>query len=103
VIHDRLADAADVLDLRALADPDPVVDDAAQVLDEVAVDLGRDAGDGLPGEHLDPRVRGRAGARGQEGGRARGQARAQELTTIGRIHGAEPYPGGPRASSPAAV
>ncbi len=39
--------------LRLLADPHAVVDHAAEMLDEVAVDLGRDGGDGLTGKYLD--------------------------------------------------
>ena len=46
---ERRADTEGVRDLRVFADPDAVVDDSAEVLDEVAVDLGRDGADGLSG------------------------------------------------------
>src|SRR5207244_9432544 len=41
IVDERLAEAADIRDLRALADPDAVVDDAADMLDEMSVQLGR--------------------------------------------------------------
>src|SRR5215475_14415147 len=44
---DRLPDAADVGNLRVLAYPDSVVDHAAQMLDEMAVDFRRDSADRL--------------------------------------------------------
>ena len=42
VVHELFADAVDVGDLRITADPDAVIDDAAEVLDEMAVDMGVD-------------------------------------------------------------
>ena len=49
-----------------LADPDAVVDDAAEVLGEMAVDLRRDAADGLAEQHFDAAVgRGEANERGR--------------------------------------
>ena len=65
------ADAVLVGDGGAFADPDAVVDDSAEVLDEVGVDLGGDGGDGLSGEDLDGGVGVRAGL-GEEGGVAEG-------------------------------
>ena len=47
------ADAVLVGDLGAFADPDAVVDDSTEVLDEVGVDLRGDGSDGLCGEDLD--------------------------------------------------
>jgi hypothetical protein len=41
VVDQRFADAVVVGDLRFLTDPDAVVDNAAEVLDEVTVDVGR--------------------------------------------------------------
>ena len=55
-VDEVLADAVDVGDLRVLANPDAVVDDSAEMLDEVTVDLRRDGADGLGGEDLDVRV-----------------------------------------------
>src|SRR5262249_35713553 len=43
----RLSDAADVRDLRVFADPDAVVDHAAQVFGEMAVDFRSDSADRL--------------------------------------------------------
>src|SRR5207249_1865684 len=58
VVDQRLPDATDVGDLRVLADPNAVVDDAPEVLDEVTVDFGRDGRDRLVHENLETRVGG---------------------------------------------
>jgi len=47
VINELLADAAHVWDLGILAYPDPVIDDTAQMLHKVAIDIGRDLADRL--------------------------------------------------------
>jgi hypothetical protein len=46
-VDEGLADAVVVGDLGVFADPDAVVDDAAEMLDEVGVELGGDDADGL--------------------------------------------------------
>ncbi len=55
-IDDLFADAVDVGDARTFADPDAVVDDAAEMLGELAVDLGGDGADALV-EHESRRAR----------------------------------------------
>ena len=57
-VDEGLADAAGIGDFGVGADPDAVVDDAAEVLDEMAIDLGGDGGDGLGGEDIDVGVDG---------------------------------------------
>jgi hypothetical protein len=52
-VEKGLADAALVGDSGFFAHPDAVVDDPAEMLDEVAVDLGGDGGDRLGGEDVD--------------------------------------------------
>ena len=47
LVHKFLADSIHIRNFGILADPDSVVDDAAQVLDEVAVDIGRDRAEDL--------------------------------------------------------
>ena len=56
VIDQRLADASRVGDLRLLADPDAVVDDAAEMLDEVSVQIGRHRADAFVDQDLDARI-----------------------------------------------
>ncbi len=68
-IHQRAAHAVDVRHPRRLAHPDAVVHHAAEVLDEVAVDLGSDGADGLIEQDVDAGVGG--GARGPGRGAAR--------------------------------
>src|SRR6266851_9129473 len=75
-VDERLADAIHVRDLRLFADPDAVVDHAAEMLDEVAVDLWRYGGDGLAGENLDVCVR--LGRLGEETGAAEGKRRGSQ-------------------------
>ena len=65
VIDQRLADASRVGDLRLLADPDAVVDDAAEMLDEVSVEIGRHRTDAFVEQDLDARI-GRVYAAGRE-------------------------------------
>ena len=55
-VDERLPDAVGVADLRLLADPHAVVDHAAEVLDEVGVDLGRNGADRLRRKDVDPSV-----------------------------------------------
>ena len=57
VVHELLADAVDVRDLRVAADPDAVVDDAAEVLDEVPVEVRADGRAGNGGGDARPRRR----------------------------------------------
>ena len=71
LVHQRFADAADVGDLRLLADPDAVVDDAAEVFDEVAVEVGGDAADRFIEQDVEPRL---GGLRGGAAGRLRERA-----------------------------
>src|SRR5262249_34095453 len=59
VVDQLLADAVDVRDLRLGADPDAVVDHAADVLGELAVERGPDRAD-LPAEADGGRCTGRA-------------------------------------------
>jgi hypothetical protein len=58
VLDERAAEPADVRHPRALPDPDAVVDDASEVLDEMAVEVRGDGADGLFGQHLGARLRG---------------------------------------------
>ena len=80
-------DAVLVWDLRFFSNPNAIVDDAAEMLDEVRVDLRRDGGDGFAGEYLDVGVglrrlcdemtAAQGGARsGQGGGLKKGSARS---------------------------
>jgi hypothetical protein len=84
-VDEGLADAVGVGDFGVGADPDAVVDDAAEVLDEMGVDLRRDGGDGLGGKNVDVGVDGGGGLReemraaegessGSEGGGLEGDA-----------------------------
>ena len=58
-VFDKLgANAVDVGDLRIRPDPDPVVDDATDVLGKLTVDGGLDGGDGLVQEDGDREVGG---------------------------------------------
>jgi hypothetical protein len=52
----RLTDSVRIGDLRVRPNPHAVVDHAAQVFDEVGVDLRRDGGDWLAGNDVDVRV-----------------------------------------------
>ena len=56
LVDERLADAVDVGNLRVFADPDAVVHDAAEMLDEMAVQLGRDRADRLADQNLEARL-----------------------------------------------
>src|SRR5207253_1014594 len=47
LLNERRSNAADVGNLRAFADPHTVVDDSAEMLDEMAIDLWRDGADRL--------------------------------------------------------
>jgi hypothetical protein len=58
VVHELRADAADVGNRRVATDPDAVVDDAAEVLDEVAVEVGTDLRPRLRWIHRDERIGG---------------------------------------------
>ena len=53
MIDDRLADAVGVGDLRVASHPDPVIDDAADVLGELAVHRGPDRADRLVEQDVD--------------------------------------------------
>jgi hypothetical protein len=57
-VEQRLANAADVGNLRVLADPDAVVDDAAEVFDEVTAEVGCDAADRFVEKDVQPPVDG---------------------------------------------
>jgi len=83
-IDEVLADAVDVGDARTFADPDAVVDDAAEVLGELAVDLGGDGADALVEHDLDVCVRGRApgAARAKSEGRSGERGCLQESSTV---------------------
>src|SRR5208283_3580987 len=52
-IHERFADAVNIRDLRVGSDPDAVVHDAAQVLNELAVQQWAHRSDGFVDEYLD--------------------------------------------------
>ena len=69
--------------LRFLADPDAVVDDAAEVLDEMPVEIRRDRSDRLVEEDVDARIGGpcRSWCKGDD--RA-AQCSLKEGTTIQR-------------------
>ncbi len=69
-LDERRADAARVRHARVLADPDAVVDDAAEVFGEVAVDVAVDGADLFADEDFDARVGGARGTR-EAGARAR--------------------------------
>src|SRR4029453_15826865 len=92
LVDQRFADAADVGDLGVLPDPDAVVDDAAEVFDEVAAEVWSDAADGLIEEDVQPRVdsAGRAGGRLREraerigGAEAAGRAVRQQQSRARR-------------------
>src|SRR6202030_60401 len=55
-VDESLAHAIHVGNFRTFADPYAVVDNSAELLDEVRVDLRRDGGDGFGGENVDARV-----------------------------------------------
>ena len=55
-VDEGLANAIDVGDFGAFANPDAVVDNAAELLDEVRVNLRRDGADGLSGKDVDARI-----------------------------------------------
>ena len=85
VVHELLPDAVDVGDPRLAADPDAVVDDAAEVLDEVAVDVGADRRPGRRGIDFDLGVGGEPRARNRE--RADPRRRGPEEASPVRNHG----------------
>ena len=94
MIDERAADAAVVRHLRALADPDAVVDDAAEVLGEVPLDLWRDAADGLVQQNVDARVGRGTRARRQQQPRTSHRAGGDELASVYRHLGWLPAPFG---------
>ena len=74
-----------------LADPDAVVDDAAEVLDEVAVEISGDRADALVQQHVDARVGGARAARRQRRCCA-GEGEADEIAAIHRgVDGSRQY------------
>src|SRR5439155_4419940 len=76
LVDERLADPIDVRNLRVLADPDAVVDDAAEVLGEMAVQLRVDGANRLVDQNFQTRVGGlRANRRHASADRARCRTR----------------------------
>ena len=81
-IDERFADAADVRNLRFLSDPDAVVDTAAQMFREMAVNVRRNGSDGLLGEYFDS-----CGGSPRETGRGhQGEAGEYEIATVHRVN-----------------
>ncbi len=70
--------------LRILSDPHAVVDDAAEMFDEVPVVVGGDRPDGLVDEDIDARVGSAAGA-GRQRDRGAGEREADEIPPIHRV------------------
>ena len=90
-------DAVPVGDFRSFADPDAVVDDAAELLDEVRVDFGGDGAEGLRGDDVDGGVGGAGDGLGGrvagQGGRCGGEGGGlEEAAAVQRGHG---FGGGP--------
>src|SRR5205814_9940052 len=70
------------------ADPDAVIDDAAEVFGEMAVDVGRDGAKRFVGENFDARVgggcgSGEAGVMGEGEGGGAGESGVKELAAWG--------------------
>jgi hypothetical protein len=86
VVHELLPDAAEVGDPRIGADPDAVVDDTAEVLDEVAVDVRVDDRPRLRRVDLDLGVRGEQRAKAHERGNP-GHGNGLEKVTSMDDHG----------------
>ncbi len=86
------ADAVKIGDLGFFADPDAVIDDAAELLDEVGVDFGGDGAEGFRRKDVDGGVGGGrgglAGGVAREGGGSGGEGRGlEEAAAIQRGHG----------------
>ena len=90
-VDEGLADAVGVRDFRVGANPDAVVNHAAQMLNKVAVDLGRDGRDRLRRKDVDVRVSS-GGRLREEAGAAEGQGGGSESgglesSAAGDFHG----------------
>jgi hypothetical protein len=84
VVDERLTNPAAVRNSRPLADPDAVVDHAAQMLDEVAVEIGRHRADAFRQQYVDARVSGAGSARSKRYCRA-GEREANEVATFQKV------------------